>query len=272
MIKICEYCREKFKVIRPSKKNRFCSLFCYHKFMVGKSNIFVMDGSIIKCKVCQKEFYKNKKSKAKYCSIKCRQGKNGKNVTKICEVCNKKFTVRPCEKYRKRCSRECYWQTRKGVRISPQSEFKKGSTIGKEYWIKPGQEPSNKKYTPLQKRLIARLRHRFIVCIKRKKFSSSVTELVGSNIEILMKRLESMFYNRNDGEVMNWNNYGPYGWHIDHIIPLSSYNIEDLEELKKAFHYTNLQPLWMEDNLSKSNKLNQIKPLHATQDLTMAVA
>lgn len=43
------------------------------------------------------------------------------------------------------------------------------------------------------------------------------------------------------------------GYHIDHIIPISSATTE--EEVIKLCHYTNLQPLWWKDNLSKSNKL-----------------
>ena len=50
---------------------------------------------------------------------------------------------------------------------------------------------------------------------------------------------------------MNWENRNL--WHVDHIIPLSSAKTE--EELVKLCHYTNLQPLWAEDNLKKSNKI-----------------
>ena len=47
------------------------------------------------------------------------------------------------------------------------------------------------------------------------------------------------------------------GFHLDHIKPISKFNLNNIEELKKCCHYTNLQPLLGEDNLSKSNKWSE---------------
>ena len=45
--------------------------------------------------------------------------------------------------------------------------------------------------------------------------------------------------------------------HLDHIKPISAFNLEDPDELLKCCHYTNFQPLLMSDNLQKSNKWSE---------------
>jgi len=70
--------------------------------------------------------------------------------------------------------------------------------------------------------------------------------LVGCSYSELKIYLESKFENG-----MSWENQG--SWHIDHIIPLSSANTES--EIYKLCYFTNLQPLWAEDNLKKGNRL-----------------
>jgi hypothetical protein len=57
---------------------------------------------------------------------------------------------------------------------------------------------------------------------------------------------------------MTHENYGE--WHIDHIQPCASFNLIDPKEQQKCFHWTNLQPLWGPDNLSKSDKLDWVNP------------
>ena len=72
-------------------------------------------------------------------------------------------------------------------------------------------------------------------------------ELVCCSIPDLMKHLENQFT-----EGMTWENYGK--WHIDHIRPCASFNLLNEEEQRQCFHYSNLQPLWAEDNLRKKDK------------------
>ena len=74
--------------------------------------------------------------------------------------------------------------------------------------------------------------------------------MVGMSSIEFKANLEKQF---KDG--MSWENYGYRGWHIDHIIPISSANNE--EELIKLCHYTNLQPLWAVDNFKKGSKIIQ---------------
>jgi hypothetical protein len=50
---------------------------------------------------------------------------------------------------------------------------------------------------------------------------------------------------------MTWENYGPV-WHVDHKKPLASFDLTDRNQFLEACHYTNLQPLFAEDNRKKS--------------------
>jgi hypothetical protein len=51
---------------------------------------------------------------------------------------------------------------------------------------------------------------------------------------------------------MSWDNYGE--WEIDHMTPLTSFSLQIREELIKACHFTNLQPLWKDQNKTKGGK------------------
>jgi len=95
-----------------------------------------------------------------------------------------------------------------------------------------------------------RLRHnlstRLYLAVSKKIGKTS--EIVGCSLEELMSHLETKFT-----EGMNWDNYGE--WHVDHIRPCSSFNLEDPNEQMTCFHWSNLQPLWAKDNLRKGARL-----------------
>lgn len=83
---------------------------------------------------------------------------------------------------------------------------------------------------------------------KRKGFSktSKCREILGADWDVVKRYFESKFL---DG--MSWDNQGE--WHIDHILPISTAITE--EDVLRLNHYTNLQPLWAEDNIKKSDVL-----------------
>jgi hypothetical protein len=79
--------------------------------------------------------------------------------------------------------------------------------------------------------------------------SDRTLALVGCTVAELARHLEDKFL-----PGMTWENRGIRGWHIDHIIPIAKFDLKDPEQQLAAFHYTNLQPLWAEDNQRKGTK------------------
>ncbi|MFA5031209.1 MAG: hypothetical protein WC495_06515 [Patescibacteria group bacterium] len=95
------------------------------------------------------------------------------------------------------------------------------------------------------------LRNRLRISLHQNQKSGSAVEDLGCSISDLKVYLESKFQ---DG--MNWNNWGINGWHIDHIRPLSSFDLTNRDEFLKACHYTNLQPMWAKENWDKGTSLS----------------
>ena len=97
----------------------------------------------------------------------------------------------------------------------------------------------------LHKNLAGRIREE----LNGKKKRTDRTEmLLGCTIDELKIFIQNQF---TDG--MSWDNWSTTGWHIDHRIPLSWFNLENENCRKLAFSYKNLQPLWSEVNLEKKN-------------------
>ena len=93
------------------------------------------------------------------------------------------------------------------------------------------------------------LRSRFYQAIKKNHKTGRAIKNLGCSVLELKNYLESKFLTG-----MTWDNYGLDGWHIDHVKPLSAFDLSDEKEMLKAFHYINLQPLWAKDNLYKGDR------------------
>ena len=225
----------------------------------------------MKTKVCttcriEKEisgFHKKKdtkdgiKSQCKVCISECSKEHYQKNREKIIER-QKGYSQRPGMKELKKEYDKEYAQ-RPEVK-ERRKEYKK--EYNKEY----NQRPEVKKHTnevkkeyrkkryhsDLNYKMAAILRTRVQNALNGKTKSASTLELLGCTVEFLKEYLASQFQ-----EGMSWDNYSFEVWHIDHIRPCASFDLKDPEQQKQCFHYTNLQPLWAFENMSKGAKYEQ---------------
>lgn len=203
------------------------------------------------CSKCKEEkslesFYKQKR------------GKYG--VTATCKLCQKEYSSDPEVKERKKEYYKEYYSDPEAKKKRRQAvrkhRAKPGSTERiREYNQRPeikkrrNEYQKNKRRIDEQYKLAATLRARIYYAVNNgQKVGSAVRDL-GCSIEELKIHLEAQFQ-----PGMSWDNWTLDGWHIDHIKPLSSFDLTDREQFLEACRYTNLQPLWAKDNLSKSNR------------------
>ena len=94
-------------------------------------------------------------------------------------------------------------------------------------------------------KLTSNLRNLIRSAIKRGGGIKSIKSetLIGCSIKECREHLEQQF---RDG--MEWDNWDLEGWHIDHIRPCNSFNMEEEEQQRVAFNWRNLSPLWSKDN------------------------
>lgn len=186
-----------------------------------------------------KKYRKENKQKFKEQTKKYREANKEKikEQSKKYYQANKERTKEREKKYRQ-ANKEKRKEREKKYRQANKEKFK-------AYYKKWSKH--KRKNDPLYK-LKNNLRDRAYKAFKNKGYSKNTKtqEMLGVDWEVCKQHIERQFK-----KGMNWDNQGE--WHIDHIIPLSSANNE--KELRKLCHYSNLQPLWAEDNLIKSAKI-----------------
>jgi hypothetical protein len=188
---------------------------------------------------------------------KCSKCKIEKDLTEFSKDRTRKDGLR-CQC--KSCVKEYYKEYNKENKEYEKERWKKYYKENKEK-IKKYREANKEKINKYHKKYIRKrkqteplfrmkhnLKSRTYKAFKNKGYSktSKTQEMLGVDWEVVKQHIEEQFT-----EGMNWDNQGE--WHIDHIIPLASAN--NKADLKKLCHYSNLQPLWAEDNISKSDKI-----------------
>lgn len=168
---------------------------------------------------------------------------------RCCSECSNLKSIddfRVDRKYITYTCKACYSTYQKQYRKTNKLKIKQQ----KDLWYQEHKHLVVERYhNDMQNKLTRLLRNRLYSAIKNNRKDGSAIKDLGCNVSDFKIYLESKFQ-----EGMSWDNWSKYGWHIDHIIPLANFDLTDKEQLKKACHYTNLQPLWAKDNWSKGDK------------------
>ena len=161
---------------------------------------------------------------------------------------NKKYRQSEKGKEAKRIADRKFQQTEKGKEIAVKAHKKYSQTKKGREAIR---EAARRHYKNI--RLSNCISRRIRTSLKSDKGGRHWEDLVDYTLEELKAHIENLFQ-----PCMSWDNYGKYGWHIDHKIPVSSFNITSYscEEFQKCWSLENLQPLWAVDNWSKGAKIN----------------
>jgi hypothetical protein len=196
-------------------------------------------------------------------------------ISKICENCSQTYLTKSGKS--KTCSKKCstsLWgknnREQKAIKLAEWRESNPDKAlnnyinrdkekeaiqkanyykINKDKIIQAGIERASRRYhSDLNFKLRKILRCRMLNAIKGGSKGGSVITNLGCSIEELKKYLESKFK-----PGMTWNNHGIDGWHIDHKEPLVNFDLTKPEQVKIACHYSNLQPLWVQENLIKAD-------------------
>ena len=172
--------------------------------------------------------------------------------TKICTKCSVEKPLSEYHNNKQYKNSHCKTCVKEYRKLNPQLEKKH-----RREWLDNGGRISRKEYnrkyqnnlTPIQK-IKRSIRSRLSISVKLNGYSKSSTlnKAIGCDWNTLKQHLETQFDDK-----MNWDNYGSY-WEVDHIKPMVS--AKTVNEVYELNHYTNLQPLYWEENRQKSDKLN----------------
>ncbi len=131
----------------------------------------------------------------------------------------------------------------------------------KQQWLKRKESGKAREYerkkwhTNIQHRLGQNMRrsvHQALTRTQGLRKADKTFELIGCSARALSVHLEAQFTPE-----MSWENYGTY-WEVDHALPLKMFDLRDPVQQRQAFYFENLQPLKVEDNRKKSDKVEGV--------------
>jgi hypothetical protein len=172
------------------------------------------------------------------------RGKTKDGYQYKCKECKKEYSKL---NFIKENNRKTLWAKNNPTKVKESKQKYYNNNTDKEQF-RNNQYTQNRKKIDIVFKLSCVSRTRLIEFLKIKNITkkNKTFNYIGCTPQFLKEYLETKFVSG-----MSWDNHGE--WHIDHIIPLSSAKNEN--DVYMLCHYTNLQPLWAEENLRKSNKI-----------------
>jgi hypothetical protein len=166
------------------------------------------------------------------------------------EVATKKYESKPETKKRKSENHK-KWSEKNREYLTEYHKKWRTENVDKWRKTKRDYEKHRKDTDPLYK-LISNFRTAIYQVLKVSNVEKNghYFDILGYTPEELIVHLENQFT-----EGMTWDNYGEF--HVDHKLPISYFNIKEIgdEEFMKCWCLDNLQPMWGEENIRKSNKI-----------------
>lgn len=162
-------------------------------------------------------------------------------MDKTCCVCQCKFqTIYPTKKF---CSKKC--------------DLKNQRARKREY------ERGRKKpiHTVIKNRLSGRLRE--LLRRKGKQKTNAIGKYMGCSPKEMCAHIEKQL----EGTDMNWDNYGVFGWHLDHIIPCAKFDLTNEDHVAVCFNWRNIRPLWGVDNYGRQDNVSLLDALEIPREL-----
>jgi hypothetical protein len=177
-------------------------------------------------------------------------GPSGRRFIGGREAAMKKYESKPETKQRKKKNYLEWYEQNKEHRKKYMDEYRE-KNIDKIREVKRNYERTRKANDPLYK-LVANFRTAIWTVLKENNMDK-----YGHYFEILQYSPEQLAYHleKQFSEGMTWENYGE--WHVDHKLPITSFNFQEIgdNEFMRCWGLDNLQPMWADENIRKSNKV-----------------